>query len=278
MLIGLLVVSTQHNRLGRVNMFSVGTRLQHSIPNATLVLPTALTDGGSQPRFCDFDDEVIRLIKWHPSGHGFTATYSELVASRLGQLIEAPVVRGTVVYVDPNLLPPEVAGNVSQQFHVGFTYMEGQNFSDADYGKVENQLSLPRAAVQLAWLQMGDQEGHNQYLYRTEQILPDNTRRKKNHFIVIDQAAIYGTHDWSAADLQPDSAYNLPAPLKNRVAWDSVEPILEELRSIEEGEIRACFNSHPEAWGITDQLVDKVTDFVLERRNHLDDVLRDNLI
>jgi hypothetical protein len=81
---------------------------QHSVPNAILVHPVVLPNGGSRPRVCDFDDMVLRLVKWHPSNHGFTSTYSELAASRLGQLIEAPVIRGSVVYVHTKLLPTDL--------------------------------------------------------------------------------------------------------------------------------------------------------------------------
>lgn len=69
---------------------------RESVPNAVYVFPHALP-GASNPRVCDFDDMVLRVVKWHPSIHGLTSTYSELVASRLGQLIEAPVVRGMVM-------------------------------------------------------------------------------------------------------------------------------------------------------------------------------------
>ena len=71
--------------------------------NVMEVLPITLQNGGSKPRVCDFDDKVRRLVKWHPSIHGLTATYSELVASRLGQLINVPVIRGTIVYVAKDL-------------------------------------------------------------------------------------------------------------------------------------------------------------------------------
>src|SRR3712207_6310664 len=121
---------------------------KHSVPNAVWLLgaPTGEA-GGSGARFCDFDDEVIRLVKWHPSVHGITATYSELIASRLGQLIDAPVVRGTVVYIDSDLLPQELQDKGAQSFHVGFSHLEGQDFTEADYDAIDNKLSLPRAVV-----------------------------------------------------------------------------------------------------------------------------------
>lgn len=255
----------------------MGEISKHSVPNARWLLGAPQGEaGGSGARFCDFDDEIIRLCKWHPSPHGITATYSELVASRLGQLIEAPVVRGTVVYVDPDLLPPESRGQDEQPFHVGFTRLEGQDFTDSDYDAIDNEVALPKAAVQLAWLQIEDQQGHNQYLYRTEQVLPDSTRRKKSEFVIIDQAAMCGVHDWSSQDLRADAAYTLPAPLVSRISMEEIMPVLEQLNEVEEDEIRSCFDSYPDGWGITDSLVNKVTAFVLERRQHLECVLRAN--
>lgn len=255
----------------------MGSSLQHSVPNATLHLgqPTG-EPGASGARFWDFDDEVIRLVKWHPSVHGITSTYSELIASRLGQLFDAPVIRGTVVHIDPELLPPETVDQGAQPFHVGFAYLEGSDFRDNDFDQIDNQLALPRAVVQLAWLQVADQEGHNQYLYRAERFLPDGTQRKMKRFVVIDQAAIFGSHNWSSQDLQPSSEYMLPASLRSRVGMKALRPIVEELLSVEEGDIRACFDSRPDDWEISDELVSKGTDFVLERRQHLETILKSN--
>lgn len=158
---------------------------RESVPNSTLVHPHEL-QGVTKARVCDFDDMVLRVVKWHPPPLGITSTYSELAASRLGQLIQAPVVRGTVVHVDPAQLPAELANQAAQPFHVGFTYSPGDDFRPEDYNKIENTPALPAAAVQLAWLQIADQEGHNQYLYQLEHVLPDKTTRKMSHFIIID--------------------------------------------------------------------------------------------
>jgi hypothetical protein len=127
-----------------------------SVPNAQCLFPEVFPDGASQPRACDFDDMALRLVKWQPSVHGLTATYSELAASRLGQLIAAPVIRGTIVYVDPTLLSESLAQRLPQPFHVGFTFAPGQNFRETDYTQIKNVARLPAAAVQLAWLQIAD--------------------------------------------------------------------------------------------------------------------------
>ena len=69
---------------------------------------------------------------------------------------------------------------------MGFTYAPGQDFSEADYANIQNTPALCAAAVELAWLQIADQENHNQYLYQLEQVLPDKTTRKMNHFVIVD--------------------------------------------------------------------------------------------
>lgn len=228
----------------------VGLITRQSVPNGTWVHTYAL-GGASDPRVCGFDDMVLRVVKWHPSIHGDTSTYSELAASRIGQLINAPVVRGIVVHVDPVLLPPELAGRptqpITQPFHVGFTYAPGQDFRPEDYDKIKNTPALPAAAVQLAWLQIADQENHNQYLYQLEHVLPDRTTRKMNHFFIVDQAAVGGHHDWSNAHLQPDAPYNLPPHLKQRVSMDDIEPVLNDVMSLEEEAINSCFGSYPDS-------------------------------
>jgi hypothetical protein len=162
--------------------------------------------------------------------------------------------------------------------HTGFTYSPGQNFSQADYASIQNRASLPAAAAHLAWLLVGDQQGHNQYLYQLEQVLPDKTTRKMNHFILIDQAAICGSHDWTNADLSDTARpYDLPNHLKTQITFADVEPLVEEIKKLAEDDIRACFDSSPQEWGISSSMVNKVTDFLAQRRGHLADVLRNGL-
>jgi hypothetical protein len=57
-----------------------------------------------------------------------------------------------------------------------------------------------------------------------------------------------------------------------------MEPVLDNVMSLDEEEIRSCFNSYPDGWDIKDHHINKVTEFVLERRDHLADVLRNNLV
>jgi hypothetical protein len=143
---------------------------RHSVPNATLGLPGKPVNGGSKPRFYDFDDGVTRLVKWSPSPHGNKACFNELVASRLGQLIDAPILRGIIVYVSDDIIPADHrADGATPGFHFAVTRMQGENFvAPGHYAEIENGSELPAAAVHLAWLAIGDQQGHNQYLQRLE--------------------------------------------------------------------------------------------------------------
>ena len=248
---------------------------QHAVPNATGMLPCVITNGGSQPRLYDFDDMVMRLVKWHPSSHGLTSTYSELIASRLGQLINAPIARGLIVYVEMDLVPEELRQRVCQPFHVGFTYLAGDNFTDKDFESIHNSSALSTAIVHLAWLQVGDQEGHNQYLYQLEQVLPDKTTRKMKQFMLIDQACLFSQHDWTNSPLDhPESPYSVPSRLRTRVAFKSVEQAIELACSLEEATIRSCFDQYPDTWALNPDAASRAADYLVKRRSHLPDILR----
>lgn len=250
-----------------------------AVPNAMYLFPQTFPNGGSAPRVCEFDDFTLRLVKWHPSSHGKTATYSELAASRIAQLFEAPVIRGTIVYVDLQLLPDEISNRISQSFHVGFTYCPGENFREADYGRIENSSVLPAAAVQLAWLQVNDQANHNQYFSALEQVLPDKTTRKMNQFVLIDQAFICGSRDWTKDALdQPNSSYKLPPHLSSRVSMSDVRPVIEAVRAIKEETILSCFGTYPDTWGLSADEVEKAASYIIKRRGFLEDILRESLV
>jgi len=245
---------------------------RHLFPNATLPLPVVIQNGGSGPRVFDFDDQVFRLVKWHPSSHGITATYSELAASRLAQLLSAPALRAMPVWIPEPMLP-----SPGQNVHLGFTFLHGENFLDTDYPSIKNRAVLPAAALQLCWLRVGDQQGHNQYLWRHDEILPDKTSRTTNHFMLIDLAAMFETHDWSGSDLgDGKQAYNLPTHLKAELSMKLMEPYLEAVQDIPEEDILGCFVS-PEDWGLPASLAEKATTYLLKRRPHLADIVTASL-
>jgi hypothetical protein len=188
---------------------------RHSVPNAVLGLPGKPANGGSQPRFYDFDDGVTRLVKWHPSPHGSKPCYNELIASRLGQLIDAPILRGVVVYVADEIIPPDHKAEAAKPgFHFAMTRMIGENFvPPGHYDDIANKSELPAAGLHLSWLAIGDQQGHNQYLQRLE-YEEHGVPKKTKRFRLIDMGQMFGNFNWTAANLaNVHTLYQLPPHL-----------------------------------------------------------------
>jgi len=249
-----------------------------TIPNATWVNPVATSGGASAPRTCDFDDKVLRHVKWHPSNHGITSTYSELIASRIGLLFGAPVLRGMVIHVDLAKLPADLRGRISQPYHLGFAFSPGKDFRESDYAAIKNISALPAAVVLLAWLQVADQMSHNQYLFQLERVLPDKSTEKLNDFLLIDLAAICGAHDWSSQTLDNHKvAYTLPPHLASRVKFKDVEPIIGAIKDIPEDQIRRCLSDYPQDWSIRADLISKLGDFIIGRRAEVEQIVKGQL-
>jgi hypothetical protein len=226
---------------------------QHAVPNATLGLPGKPINGGSKPRFYDFDDGVTRLVKWHPSPHGAKACYNELVASRLGQLISAPILRGAVVYVPDDIIPADHrADGAMAGFHFAMTMMEGENFVPAQhYSEIQNSSELPMAAVHLAWLAVGDQQGHNQYFQRLELRRPGASAVTTKYFRLIDMGQMFGSCNWDAASVQNvHTSYKLPPHLAAMLKRDSLLAAIADLNGVDETAIRDCFADCPDTWGV----------------------------
>jgi hypothetical protein len=222
---------------------------RHSVPNAAFGLPGKPANGGSQPRFYEFDDGVTRLVKWSPSPHGTKACFNELVASRLGQLIDAPILRGIVVYVADEIIPDEHRKEAAKPgFHFGVTRMVGENFvAPGHYAEIQNSSELPAAAVHLAWLAIGDQQGHNQLLHRVE-LEESGVIKKTKRFKLIDMGQMYGNCNWTALTVATvHKAYQLPTHLVPHLTKANLAPAIKQLSSLSDEIITECFEDSPDS-------------------------------
>jgi hypothetical protein len=227
---------------------------RHSVPNAILGLPGKPVNGGSRPRFYDFDDGVTRLVKWHPSPHGSKACYNELVASRLGQLIDAPILRGIVVYVPDEIIPADHrAEGATPGFHFGMTRMLGENFvAPGHYDDIANKSELPAAGVHLSWLAIGDQQGHNQYLQRLE-YEENGVIKKTKRFKLIDMGQMFGDFNWTAGSItNVHTTYKLPAHLVGHLTKANLAAAIDQLKALDNAAIQECFHDCPDSWGISE--------------------------
>lgn len=195
----------------------------------------------------------MRLVKWHPCPHGLKACFNELVASRLGQLIDSPILRGGVVYVPDDIIPPDHRPIGQPGFHFAVTRMQGQNFVPAQhYSEIENSSQLAAAAVHLTWLHVEDQHGHNQFLQRLETGGPNPAPRESRILRLIDMGFMYAQPNWDARTLAalPDR-YALPAHLSEKLTMPLIDAVLSDLSAVPEVEIRSCFSDVPDEWGVS---------------------------
>ncbi len=248
----------------------------HSVPNAILSYPGKPVNGGSNPRFYDFDDGVPRLVKWHPSPHGGKACYNELVAARLGQLIGAPILRGVVVYVPDNVIPAEhKAFGAKAGIHFAVTRMFGENFAPTrHYADIENSSELPAAAVLLAWLAVGDQETHNQYLQR--EMRDEHGRVKETkRFLLVDMGHMFGGGGWVASNVEAAHATHcLPGHMVDKLKADLLRPALDLLYTVSDADVSACFQDRPEEWGITDAEAASGAKRAIAARDNIEAIIR----
>lgn len=246
---------------------------RHSVPNATVGFPGKPANGGSNPRFYDFDDGVPRLVKWHPSGHGAKACYNELVASRLGQLISAPMLRGCVVYVPDDVIPADHKSfGAKAGFHFAVTRLVGENFVPVrHYAEIENTSELPTAAVLLAWLAIGDQEGHNQYLQR-ETRDDQGTAKATKRFLLVDMGQMFGNWNWTGDT--PHNSYRIPSHIVDKVSTLSLSPAIVQLKNVSDEDIRACFEDRPSGWNVTDADVDAGIRRAVAARDEIESIIK----
>jgi hypothetical protein len=151
--------------------------------------------------------------------------------------------------------------------------MEGENFLPAQhYAEIENLSHLPAAAVHLAWLAVGDQAQHNQFLQRRESRPggPGKTIR----FMLIDMGYMFGSPGWVGKTLQAHTSYVLPPHLAAALTLKKLQPAFDSLRGVQEDEIRDCFESRPPEWSITDEDVEAGISVALNARDRIEDIIR----
>lgn len=248
---------------------------RHCVPNAINGYPGRPPNGGSNPRFYDFDDGVTRLVKWHPSPHGVKACYNELFASRLGQLIDAPILRGSVVFVADDTIPAEHRrdGGAAEGFHFGIARVPGQNFVEAHYTDIQNHAELPMAAAFLAWLNVGDQQNHNQFLRLQHEF--GTTTIKSKTFLLIDMGNAFHNFNWTEADLgRLHDSYVLPRHMASKLSLAALQTAVDAIQGRSLQDIEQCLGDTPQSWGITEGERVAATRSIDGVRGSLMDILR----
>jgi hypothetical protein len=253
------------------------------VPHAIKILPErAERQGGtSTPRFCECDDGITRLVRWHKPGpkglyrtsHGPKSCFNEFVASRLGGLIDAPVLRADVVYVPRVVITPqEAALGAVPGFHCGAQKMEGRDFAtklpDGRYSylpisKIANTSQLTAAAVLLAWLRIEDyaMDAGSERVPKWDNSVFFESRIENGteieRYVLVDLENAFETAEWSYREwgrrtlCDPKHEHVLPEHLKRHLETLSEETrnaAFQKLGALDEAAIRECFSSYPEEW------------------------------
>jgi len=251
------------------------------VPHAMKMLPKTGGGGTSNPRFCEFDDGITRLVRWHKSGpkslyqfsHGPKSCFNEFVASKLSLLIGAPVLTASVVFVSRKVISKDdSAYGAVPGFHSGVPKISGSDFAIKDQqsakydknatyrdiSKVANMDELTAAAVLLAWLRIGDhamdpdREGVPEWdngVFIESRI---ECGAQIERYVLVDLEDAFGTAEWTCQTLGDEKgSYVLPKHLKEhleKLSEDTRNAAFQKLGTLEEVAIRECFSSYPEEW------------------------------
>lgn len=222
--------------------------------------------------WCEFDDGVQRLVKWHRSGpkslykfsHGPKTCFNELISARLGLLVGAPVLRASVVFVPNEIISKDDWDRGALPgLHCGLTRVEGRDIPgkdstgvpiNVDLGSVVNQNELGIAAVFLAWLQIED---HAMDISSGDVPTYDNgvfLQRVESgeRYILLDLEHAFATPEWTWATLRPSrDPFVLPRHLKEHLealGADQLSELFQRLERIDEANIAECFEEYPSEW------------------------------
>lgn len=144
------------------------------------------------------------------------------------------------------------ADGATPGFHFGVTRMEGENFVPTQhYTEIENASELPLAAVHLAWLAVGDQAGHNQYLQRLEIRREGYPPVVTKRFKLIDMGQMFGNFAWTEASVGGiHTSYVLPDHLAAKLTLAKLAPAIAAVNGVTSEAIRECFSDCPDEWSI----------------------------
>ena len=177
-----------------------------------------------------------------------------------------------MVYLPKEIIPAEhQAVGAKKGFHFGVYMMDGGNFVPSQhYAEIDNSSELPYACVFLAWLAVGDQEGHNQFLQQLE-IGGVKTKR----FKLVDMGFMFGSPNWTKTSISSvHDQYKIPTHLAQKVTLEKLEPAIKELRSLDDDAIHQCFDDCPDEWNIAKEDKDAGASNACAARDNIDQIIR----
>lgn len=238
-------------------------------------------------RYYRFDDGVARLVRffgrpgvvevvdpasglsrWRapgdPTADCTKSVYNELVCSRLGQLIGAPLFRGVVVWIPESLTRGDTCAEPGA--HVGFTY---EIPPEAHPGIYPSDPGLHAAAVLVAWLNVYDVDHRMSVVTRASEVLGRGTWRLVNLKHALQM------WNWTAESLTipPHGSYDMARFFAECLSLDGIAAVVTRIKGLDRATIARCFDDVPAEWSIPGEDIRAGVDYVDSVRAGLDNLL-----
>lgn len=230
----------------------------------------AMATGFCLPQLFECEDGQRYVVKFMSNPQGIRVLPNELIAYRLGKLLELPIVPGRVVYLTKefiNCVPELKKQHVDPGRHFGSIFLErAQKPTSKAIGKCVN---LDKAAGMIVfdhWIQNDDRDIGNVIL----------TAGERPKFYMIDHESCFCSSGWYDEDLlqhrdrvEPywSEVYERFAPYLDQ-SENLFLAAVELLEALNRSAIREAMHDIPEEWGVEPEEFEQLAEY-LERRKKL---------
>jgi hypothetical protein len=227
-----------------------------------------MTEGYCLPQLFECDDGRRYVVKLMSNPYGIRALPNELIAYRLGRVLDLPLAPGNVVEIRQSVIDnfPELSKmRVQPGPHFGSLFFE--NTQKPSLRALANCVNLEQSAGMIVfdqWIKNHDRSSGNLIL----------TAGYRPRFYMIDHASCFCGSGWSLRRLQRNSDRVEPywSGLYERFVpfIDGPEnpllPALERLESLDPSAIRETMRSIPAEWRVSQDEFDAMAEYLVRRK------------
>lgn len=253
----------------------------HKISTVVALKHVRRMRGGAQSHLMHCSDRNLYVVKFQNNPQHIRVLANELIVTNLARLIGLPVPEGAVVEVSDCLIhnTPELHMEIfgknipcAAGLNFGSPYainpLEGQVF---DYLPSELLVRVRNPEMFAAMLALdkwvGNRDGRQAVFSRR---LID----RKYDVSFIDHGHCFNVGDWNFPDKPLQGAYLKNEVYENVCGWDSFEPWLSRIETIEEHLVWAAVENTPPAWCGSDwRVLEQLTQTLWERRKIVRDLI-----
>jgi hypothetical protein len=230
----------------------------------------AMAEGSSLPQLFTCGDGKGYVVKFMSNPQGIRGLANELIAYRLGKLLDLPVVPGEVIYLTEDFID-SVSKLKKQRVQPGphFGSLFLQQAQEPNKQAISNCINLDQFTGMIVfdhWIKNGDRSSENIIL----------TAGDRPTFYMIDHNGCFCGSGWTAKRLLRNSGHVEPywAGMYARFAryldqhGNPFSTSLDRLEALSRSMVREVMYDIPKEWGVKQEDFDVLAEF-LERRKSL---------